>query len=77
MEQHDRLILYARINRRDCARDAWFIAHEWFVMRFTDDEIITTLQEVLDTIHAALERPGEVIARLNDAKPHRWCTRLH
>ena len=58
---------------RDCARDAWFLANGWFVLRFGDDEITDTLDDVVDTIYKALDDPRGVMDLLNDAKPHRRC----
>lgn len=62
---------------RDCARDSWFLDHGWFVLRFTNEEIIESLYEVINSIDRALESPHEVMDNLNDGKPHRWCTSPH
>ncbi len=62
---------------RDCARDAWFIRHGWFVLRFADDEITGTLDDVIEMIFAALQDPAETMKLLNDGKPHRWCAGKH
>jgi very-short-patch-repair endonuclease len=58
---------------RDCARDAWFIEHGWFVLRFGDDEITDTLDDVIEMIYMALDDELGVTELLNDGKPHRWC----
>ena len=62
---------------RDCARDAWFLRHGWFVLRFTNEEIIDSLDEIVDTIYEALDAPRDVMNRVNGGKPHRWCTAPH
>jgi very-short-patch-repair endonuclease len=58
---------------RDCARDAWFIERGWFVLRFSDDEITDTIDNVLDVIYMALDNPAFAVELLNEKKPHRWC----
>ena len=62
---------------RDCARDDWFLRHGWCVLRFTNDEIIGALDDVMDMIYSALESPYDVMELLNEGKPHRWCVGPH
>jgi hypothetical protein len=46
-------------------------------LRFTNEEIIASLDDVCDMIDRALESPGEVVDLLNEGKPHRWCLDRH
>jgi very-short-patch-repair endonuclease len=62
---------------RDCGRDAWFLRHDWHVLRFTNEEIVEGLDEVVDMIFHALASPLEIMGLVNEGKPHRWCTNTH
>lgn len=42
---------------RDRQRDQWFVAQGWTVLRFANEEILTSLPTVLDTILKALGPP--------------------
>ena len=43
------------VTDRDDARDAWMAAHNWFVLRFADDDIQVDLDSVVRAIEAAVE----------------------
>jgi very-short-patch-repair endonuclease len=51
--------------KRDRERDRWFTVNGWFVLRFWDHQVITTLDEVLDTIWLAICDRGNVRDPLN------------
>jgi very-short-patch-repair endonuclease len=59
---------------RDCARDSWFLAQGWTVLRFGDDEITDQLDDVIEMIYMALDDPRAAMDLLNDGNPHRRCS---
>ena len=53
-ESHD----FEARHQRDHTRDAWFVAQEYAVLRFTNDQVLTNLNGVVEAIRsAALCRP--------------------
>ena len=45
---------------RDQARDTWLVRHEWFVLRFDNEDVVGDLEGTLGLIEVALEDPHRV-----------------
>jgi very-short-patch-repair endonuclease len=51
---------------RDDARDRWFVAHGWLVLRFWDDDVIEATDRVVEIIGRAIDDSSSF------SNPFRW-----
>ncbi len=52
-------------SSKDRRRDRWFIARDWFVLRFSGDDVANDMDWVLDVILLALHDPSQIHDPLN------------